>query len=73
MTFKQLRAIKDWVHGFWGYNYCSNFWINFMTSEEAISKRLLLLCVAPLIMFMLKSFPVTPTKSLAVGGPSSVQ
>ena len=52
MIFKQLRAIKDWVHGFWGYNYCSNFWINFMTSEEALSKCLLLLCVAPPFMFM---------------------
>ena len=31
--------------------YCSKVWINFMTSEEAVSKRLLLLCVAPPIMF----------------------
>ena len=38
-----------------------------MTSEEAISKCLLLLCVAP--PFML-SFPVIPTNRLAVQSPS---
>ena len=72
-----LTVSSDW---WWWYSgplgigsmtlrvYCSKFGINFMT--RSLSKCLLLLCVAPPIMFSLTSFPVTPTKGLAVGGPS---
>ena len=41
-----------------------------MTSEEALSKCLLLLHVAPPLMLLLMSFLVMPINSLAVPSPS---
>ena len=45
-------------------------WINFMTSEEVWHNCLLLLCVAPPLMFTVTSFQATPINSLAVPSPS---
>ena len=58
-----LRGIKDWVQGFCG---C----IMAKTSKEALGICLVLLHVAPPLLFTVTSFPDTPTNNLAAPSPS---